>query len=108
MINTSVAQAHAAFMRCAAIVAQTTGVSMRDIVSPLRPGRPRRSSGSPQAFARRAAVYLTVAGLNVRQGTLARALGRHRRRILDDMTQIETMRDLPGIDSLFDRMEAML
>lgn len=102
------AGARAAFLRVATIVASTTGVPVADMLQRQRDGRPNRSRDNPVSFARLAATYLTVTACNVRQGTLARMLGRHRRRILFDVRFIEDAREDPRVDTLFERMEAML
>lgn len=107
-LNRNVAGARAAFLRVAAIVSSTTGVSIADIIERQRTGRPSRRRGHPKSFARLAAVYLTVTACNVRQGTLARMLERPRVRILFDVRAIEDLRDDQGVDTLFERMEAML
>lgn len=107
-LNSSVAGARAAFLRVATIVSTTTGVPMAEILQRQRSGRPNRRRDNPVSFARLAATYLTVTACNVRQGTLARMLERHRRRILFDVRYVEDAREDPATDTLFERMEAML
>ncbi|MER8380695.1 hypothetical protein [Mesorhizobium sp. M1399] len=107
-LNRSVASARVAFLRVAAIVSSTTGVPVAEILERQRCGRPNRRRDSPVSFARLAATYLTVTACNIRQASLARMLGRHRRRILFDVRFIEDARERFDIDQLFERMEAML
>lgn len=107
-LNRNVAGARADFLRVAAIVSAATGVSMADIIEQQLRGRPNRSRKHPKTFARLATAYLTVTYCNVRQGTLARMLGRHRRRILDDVRRVEDARDTPQVDAFLERLEAML
>lgn len=108
VLNHSVAHARASFLRVAGIVAQTTGVSVADIIHRQRNGRPCRRRHNVKTYARLFTVYLTVTGLNIRQGTLARAIERHRTRIFFDLRAVEDARDNPTVDQLLDRMEAML
>jgi len=95
----------AAFHRCAHVVADVTGVPFRDIAGNAGPGTMRRP---PVRFARAAALYLTVTSGDVRQGRLARALGRPRCKLVLHVQRIENDRDIPAIDALLARMEAML
>ena len=97
--------AKAAFLRVAAVVAAVTGVPYRDIVEKAGPGTMRRPN---VRFARTAAIYLTVTVKNVRQMRLARALQRHRHRIVFACHAIEEARDQPSLDELLSRMEEML
>jgi hypothetical protein len=97
--------AAAAFYRTARVVAQVTGVPFNDIVMNAGPGTMRRP---PVRFARAAALYLTVTAQNVRQMRLARALKRDRRFLVKYVQRIEDDRDIPAIDELLTRMEAML
>jgi hypothetical protein len=107
-LNRNTAGARAAFLHVATVVSEVTGVAFGDLVQPDRHGRPNRRLNSPIGIARHFTVYLTVVGCGVRQGSLARALGRHRRRVLESCRAIEELRDKPQIDALLDRMEAML
>jgi len=107
-LNYNVAGARASFLRVATVVSAATGVSMAAILEQQLAGRPNRGRKDPKTFARLATTYLTVTSCNVRQGTLARMLGRHRRRILDDVRRIEDARDDAKVDALLDRLEAML
>lgn len=107
-LNRNVAGARAAFLRVASIVSTVTGVSIGDICEKQRACRPSRRRGHPKSFARLATVYLTVTACNVRQGTLARMLDRSRVRVLFDVRAIEDAREDPKVDTLFERLEAML
>lgn len=106
-LKRNTAGARATYLRVAGIVAATTGVAFNDIVAIERPGRPNRSRGNAVSFARQAAIYLTVVACNVRQGALARALGRPRVRVLWACRAAEDLREQAAIDELFERMERM-
>lgn len=99
------AGARAAYLRVAQLVAEATGVAFADIVRRYGPGRGRLPR---LRFAREATIYLTVVACDVPQGRLARALERPRVRILSACRRAEDARDLPKIDALFERLEAML
>lgn len=101
----STAGARGAFLRVAAVVAAATGVAFNDIVLSTGPGTMRRAR---VRFARQAALYLTVTFLDVRAGTLARALGRPRWRISSACHAAEDARDRADVDALYARLEAML
>lgn len=107
-LNQSASSALAVFLRVAGIVSTVTGVPVAAITRRQRGGRPNRHRNNPTTAARLATIYLTVTVCNVRQASLARAIGRHRRRILFDLRHVEDARENPAIDKLFDRMEALL
>ena len=107
-LNRATAGARAAFLHAATVVSQATGVAFGDIVAADRVGRPPRRRNSPAGFARRLAIYLANTALDVRQGALARATGRSKRRVHLCCRQVEEARDNPNIDALIERVEAML
>lgn len=107
-LNSCVARARVDFLRVAGVVSAATGVSVAEIVKRQGSGRPYRWRSDPVSFARLTTTYLTVTACNVRQGTLARTVARHRCRILFDIRFVEDAREDPATDKLLERMEAML